>query len=163
SGNQVAVTNPDGYATQSIFDNTNQLTCSQDGLSAGSSTGAFACAVGNDSSKQFYCPATKTCPTTTYVYDPNGNQAAVTKPNTYATQAIFDNNNQLTCSQEGLSAGSSSGAFACAVGNDSSKRYYCPATQACPTTRYTYDANGNHTTTTEPSTDIVTHGYDNNN
>ena len=161
NGNQTAVTGPDGFTTQSVYDSTGQLTCSQSGLSAGSGS-SVACGVGNDSSKAYYCPSGKTCPTTTYGYDANENQASVTDPDGYTTQSIYDNNNDLACSQSGLSTGSSSGAFVCGVGNDSSKAYYCPSGETCPTTTYSYDADGNLTTTTEPSTATITQTYDNN-
>ncbi len=163
AGNQTSVTDPNGHATQSLYDNNNQLTCSQSGLTAGSSSGPFVCNVGNVLTDAFYCPSGKTCPTTTNTYDANGNQTSVTDPDGHATQSIYDNNNQLTCSQSGLTAGSSSGPFVCNVGNVSTDAFYCPSGKTCPSTTYAYDADGNTTTKTEPSNATVTHVYDNNN
>ena len=162
AGNQVAVTDPEGHTSVSGFDKNNQLTCSETGLSAGSGS-TVSCQAGTSSTTyRFYRPSGSTCPSTQFAYDAVGNQVAVTDPEGHTSVSGFDKNSQSTCSQSGLSTGTPSGPLVCGAGTDSSKRFYCPPTKTCPTTTYAYDANGNQTVTTEPSTDTVTNAYDNN-
>jgi len=86
---------------------------------------------------------------TGYGYDAAGNQVSVTNPRGYTTQSIYNADNQVACSQGGLSTGSGS-SFVCGVGNVSTDAFYCPATKTCPTTTYTYDADGNVQTMVSP-------------
>ena len=88
---------------------------------------------------------------TTYGYDWVGNEVSVTDAEGHTAQSIFDADNQVTCSQSGLSTGSGSGVpTVCGVGSDSSKPFYCPSTDRCGTTIYTYDADGNVHTILSP-------------
>jgi RHS repeat-associated protein len=115
-GNQVQVTdaNTTRHAVKSVYDAANRVSTVTTGLAA---TGA--------------CPATWTCPGTSYIYDGEGNPLTRTDAKQQTTTFVYDAAGQLSSQTDPL-------------GN---------------ATTYIYDANGNQTKKTT-SKGTITYGYD---
>jgi len=139
NGNQASLTDADGNSTVYTYDDNQRLTSEQTGLAYNSST-------------QIYnCPPSDTCPTTTYGYDAAGNQTSVIDSNGNATVSSYDGNTRVTSVQTGMQL------------NPSTQTFYCPANSNCPTTTYNYDHAGNEVGVIDPNLDATHYTYDNNN
>ncbi len=94
------------------------------------------------------CPTgtpTPICPTTSYTYDAEGNKATVINARGYETAYTYDFAGNELSEQSGLNSTGS-----------------CPSGSTCPTTSFTYDANGNEATKTVPAapSSPISYGYD---
>jgi len=139
AGNQTSVTDANGNVTLSTYDANNRVTSVQTGMKW------------NSSSQTYYCPTGADCPKTVYTYDAMGNKTTVTDPNGNQTQYTYNNNGLVASMQSGLQYDSGSGVYDCLSGS------------YCPTTTYSYDANGNKTSMVEPSGATVSYSYDHDN
>src|SRR5262249_17892805 len=123
-GNQTLTVEPRGYGTQYGYNAIGKLTSQQSGLTKVGST--------------WQCVNPSICPQTSNTYDLAGNQTATIDPDGNETAYTYDANNRLTVSQSGLDYDSLNQTYDCLSGD------------ICPTTKYSYDAEGNTTTATNP-------------
>lgn len=139
NGNKLTETDPDGNTTLYTYNSSNQMTAEQTGLAY------------NPSTKAYNCPSGDTCPTTTYSYDVNGNEASATDADGNSTVYNYDDNQHLTSEQTGLAY------------NASTQTYNCPPSDTCPVTSYGYDAAGNQTSVIDADGNATVSTYDGNN
>lgn len=142
-GNQTSVVDPNGDETLSSY---------SDGT-----TGAYA-SVGEVISQQsglawngstYACPASPAiCPTTTYSYDLVGNQLTVLDPLGHMTSSGYDPENRVNWQQSGETLDPHTGDYDCVSGT------------TCPTTAYTFDAEGNTATVLNPMNYETKYSYD---